>query len=615
MVQTLGAGQLRGRLALAEPISGSDLFLLFATEIDLSGTGQVPKGALADQLPYMQAAMAAFARQAGLTGAYLLNREGRAYISSPESPALSDAQRLAASALFSTGVSTVLPLRADERGLTLDFLVPLHPPQAANPAEADRTVGVLLLSIAADQRLADVLAPGDLIDEAESACLLQASADGLTEVRPGGTPRLSPLRGWAQTDLAPVAFAERAMLDGEESAYSLGVVVPGAPWIVIEETVAAAVLAPLRTHRLFGGLVAGLATIGFVAAAMAFWWRHGSENNRVLAQQYHEFAARIQTQRQLLDAINGSIQEHIAVKDPEGTYLYVNPAFAKLVGLPAESVVGLKDPALFDAETATAIQALDNEVLADGRRVERSIEIEAGDDNRFLQVSKGPFQDDTGRTIGVVSVARDITELMEAQQRREQAVMNTIRALSNTVEAVDPHLSGHSLKLERLCSRLAQRLDCPEADIATLEIAANLSQIGKLSVPSRILTKAERLTPEEQQIMQRHIEHTDHILSELDFGLPVREVVVQMHERLDGSGYPHGLAGDEISLLGRILAIADVFIARTTPRSYREAISEAETIELLAENTTRYDAGVIETLRELTRSAEAVVGDATAPEA
>ena len=156
---------LNGRLALAEPISQSDLFLLFATEIDLAGTESVPKGALADQLPYMQSALAEFARQADLAGAYLLNREGRAYIASPAAPALSAEQRTSARALFPTGTPTVTPLRADGDGLRLDILVPLQPPQASSAAAAERTVGVLLMTLAADARLAEILAPGRFLEE------------------------------------------------------------------------------------------------------------------------------------------------------------------------------------------------------------------------------------------------------------------------------------------------------------------------------------------------------------------------------------------------------------------------------------------------------------------
>jgi len=204
----------------------------------------------------------------------------------------------------------------------------------------------------------------------------------------------------------------------------------------------------------------------------------------------------------------------------------------------------------------------------------------------------------------VVSVARDSTDLIEAQQRRDQAVMNTIRALSNTVEAVDPYLSGHSRKLERVSSALARRLGCSELEVQTLEIAANLSQIGKLSVPPEILTKAERLSPAEQEVMKQHIVQADHILRELEFGMPVREVLLQMHERLDGSGYPANLAAEDIGLAGRILAVADVFAARTAPRSYRKPLGPQAVVELLRRNTTRYDAEVVEALAELVESPE-----------
>lgn len=593
---------LLGRIARAEPVVRNDLFSLFAAEVDLGGSEAVLEGVLAKQLPYMQAAIAEFARQNGLTGAYLLNREGRAYITSTDAPALSAEVREAARALFPVGEATVRPLEAGASGLRLDILVPLHPPQSENETAARRTVGVLLMSLPADERLSAALAPGPQIGGRSRARLVQIAGGKAVEVRPEtGLLPLSDEWSMRQEDLA---FAERPALGGDGSVYSSGVVVPGVPWIVVEEMDAASVLAPLDMHRLFGGLIVVLATIGFAAAALAFWWRQGSESNRMLAQQYHELAARLQTQRQLLDSINASIQEHISVKDREGSYIYVNPPFAKAVGLPARSIVGLKDAALYEPEVEKIVTALDQRVLEDHRQVERSLVFEVDGEARYFQVSKSPFLDDEGRGIGVVSVARDITDLMEAQQRRDQAVMNTIRALSNTVEAVDPYLSGHSRKLERIAGALARRLGCSDLEVQTLEIAANLSQIGKLSVPPEILTKAERLSPSEQEIMRQHIVHADTILRELDFGLPVREVLLQMHERLDGSGYPAGLSADDIGLAGRILAVADVFAARTAPRSYRKPIAPQTIVDLLRRNVTRYDAQVVEALAELIDSAE-----------
>ena len=604
---------LKGRISSAEPITRSDLFLLFAAEVDLAGADSIPKGALADQLPYMQAAMAEFARQADLAGAYLLNRDGQAYISSASPPPLADAQRSAAQKLFPRGDTTVLALRADDTGLKLDILVPLHPPQPASQADLTRTVGVLLMTLDATGRIADVTTPGPLAASGQVTHLLQLDNDKLfTVFALGAESSITPLQdkiSKISATLEPISFARRKKIKLPKEShvsdvYSVGVPVAGAPWIVLEEISERAVLKPLTTHRLFGGLIVALATIGFAAAALAFWWRQGSENNRLLADQYRELVSRLQTQRQLLDSMNASIQEHISVKDREGTYIYANPAFAEAVGLPAQSVVGLNDAAIFEPDVAEISTMLDKQVLEEGQRVDRSMRIESSEGRRFYQIAKSPFLDDEARMIGVVSVARDITDLMEAQERRDQTVMNTIRALSSTVEAVDPHLTGHSHKLERFTSSLARRLGCSDAEIQTLEVAANLSQIGKLSVPPEILTKTERLSAEEQEVMQSHIRHADNILSELDFGLPVREVLLQMHERLDGSGYPAGLTADDIGLAGRILAVADVFVARTSPRSYRDAITSEAVIALLETNTTRYDIVVIEALKELLASPE-----------
>jgi PAS domain S-box-containing protein len=595
---------LAGRMARAEPIVHSDLFALFAAEVDQHAADSVERGPLADQVPYMQAALAEFARQADLAGAYLVAKDGRAFLTSPEAPALSDSVREAAQALFPVGKATVLSLAATAEGLRLDLLLPLNPPQAANAADAGRTVGVLVMSLLADARLKEVLSPNPLGGPGERIALLQAAGGPVTLVAPGETPALQPLSGDWPRQPATIDFAERTLAGGSEAAFSAGVAVPEAPWMVLAQAPRAVVLDPLRTHRWFGLVIVALVTIGVGAAALAFWWRQGSENNRLLAQQFRALASRLQTQRQLLDSINTSIAEHISVKDRDGVYIFVNPAFAAAVGLPPQSVLGRKDENLFDTGIARITAELDRQVLQHDRPVERSILLEIAGRLRYLQVSKSPFLDDEGATIGVVSVARDITELMEAQQRRNQAVMNTIRALSNTVEAVDPYLSGHSRKLERVSSALARRLGCSDSEVQTLQIAANLSQIGKLSVPTEILTKAERLSPEEQTVMRQHIVQAENILSELDFGLPIRDVLLQMHERLDGSGYPNGLTAEDIGLAGRILAVADVFCARITPRSYRDAITPESAHAVLSENTERYDSEVLEALGALLDEAD-----------
>jgi HD-GYP domain-containing protein (c-di-GMP phosphodiesterase class II) len=129
-----------------------------------------------------------------------------------------------------------------------------------------------------------------------------------------------------------------------------------------------------------------------------------------------------------------------------------------------------------------------------------------------------------------------------------------------------------------------------------VEIAATLSQIGKPLVPRHILTKPERLTGEEIEVMQTHILHAVRVLEEIDFDLPVRQTVEQLYERLDGSGYPKGLAGEDVHWRARILGVCDWFCARIRPRSYRTAIAPEEALQVLAEHSGKYDPEVVAAL-------------------
>ncbi len=148
-----------------------------------------------------------------------------------------------------------------------------------------------------------------------------------------------------------------------------------------------------------------------------------------------------------------------------------------------------------------------------------------------------------------------------------------------------------------------------EADpevVATVEIAANLSQIGKLAVPVELLTKPGRLSDAEIEQLQRHVQHAASILRDIDFELPVLEAVTQMYERLDGGGYPNGLSGDQIGLPGLILGACDVFCARLELRIYRGGIAPERALEILEQNDGRYDPQVIAALRKV---AESITGE------
>ncbi len=133
-------------------------------------------------------------------------------------------------------------------------------------------------------------------------------------------------------------------------------------------------------------------------------------------------------------------------------------------------------------------------------------------------------------------------------------------------------------------------------------MAANLSQIGKLAIPREILNKTERLNDDEIALMQGHINHAESALKGIDFGFPVLETIRQMHERLDGTGYPDGLAAGAISRTALILGACDVFCARIEPRSYRRGIDPQAALAILQQNDGRYDSEVVAALCAVVQS-------------
>jgi putative nucleotidyltransferase with HDIG domain len=186
-------------------------------------------------------------------------------------------------------------------------------------------------------------------------------------------------------------------------------------------------------------------------------------------------------------------------------------------------------------------------------------------------------------------------ELAGNVERLGRALDETIRALTRTSELRDPYTAGHQRRVSSLACAVSDRLSLAPQQRESIRVAGLLHDLGKIAVPAEILSKPGSLSPREFELVKEHSEVGFDILRGIEFGAPVARFVVQHHERLDGSGYPHGLTSADIAIESKVLAVADVVEAMSSHRPYRPALGiEAARQEIVDKAGITFDADIVD---------------------
>jgi HD-GYP domain-containing protein (c-di-GMP phosphodiesterase class II) len=177
----------------------------------------------------------------------------------------------------------------------------------------------------------------------------------------------------------------------------------------------------------------------------------------------------------------------------------------------------------------------------------------------------------------------------------ERTFVSTVEALANALEANDEYTSTHARWISDLALRVGQEIGLDERTLKKLELGALLHDIGKIGIPSDVLSKPGRLTAQERKIVQAHPELGERIIAPIDRLQTVRPIVRHCHERWDGRGYPDGVSGEEIPLESRIIFVCDAYHAMTTDRPYRHRLSHREALRRLADASgSQFDPQVVD---------------------
>ncbi|HOO50828.1 MAG TPA: PAS domain S-box protein, partial [Alphaproteobacteria bacterium] len=274
-----------------------------------------------------------------------------------------------------------------------------------------------------------------------------------------------------------------------------------------------------------------------------------------------------------------NVTDVICFVDNDLIFSDISPSVEKSIGLKPEHLIGrpvtdlekLLTPESFERIMSNLQQILDGEAIP-------------SDTYQFLtedgasiygEISGAPLIRDE-KIIGLIGIARNITErkkveekLKESFEQIRRALYATVNAMAATIEARDPYTAGHQRRVSDLARSIATEMNLTPDQIEGIRTAGILHDIGKISIPSEILNKSHILTELEYALIKEHPLSGYNILKGIDFPWPIARMVLEHHERVNGSGYPNGLTGDKLLTESKILAVADVIEAMASYRPYR----------------------------------------------
>jgi PAS domain S-box-containing protein len=320
-----------------------------------------------------------------------------------------------------------------------------------------------------------------------------------------------------------------------------------------------------------------------------------------------QMAMKLREREEWLSALLKSIGDGVIATNKEGLITFMNPLAEKLTGWRHDEALKRPLGEVFnaielegEAETPTepGVEAPDEQDRICKERI-----LCAKNGQTFpVEETAMPLNVSQGNSTGHVLVFRDISArkqteqaLKESWKNLHEALEGAIQAMALTIEIRDPYTAGHQRRVSRLSCAIAKEMGLPEDQIEGLRVAGDIHDIGKIYVPAEILSKPGQITAIEYGIIKTHPQVGYDILKTIKFPWPVAQIVLQHHERLDGSGYPMGLSGDQILKEARILIVADIVEAMSSHRPYRPAQGIDKALEeIIQHKGVSYDPEVVD---------------------
>ena len=298
----------------------------------------------------------------------------------------------------------------------------------------------------------------------------------------------------------------------------------------------------------------------------------------------------------------------------DGLILFSNQRFAETVKTPLNHVVGSSIYTWLNPENQVILKSILTIDPSEKRRKE--LVLLATDGKQvpiYLSVSKvslsGPGDiyclvttdlTEEKKIEEIVTAKKMALAALKSSVELEKSLEESIKSIAYTVESRDEYTAGHMKRVGQLASAIARELGLPEDTVHGIDLASTIHDVGKIAIPVEILTKPGKLSKVEFMLVQTHVEAGYDIVKNIQFPWPIARMILEHHERMNGSGYPQGLKGDEILLGSRIIALSDVIEAMSTHRPYRFVVGiDAALDEIKQHRGTLYDAQAVDACLKL----------------
>jgi PAS domain S-box-containing protein/putative nucleotidyltransferase with HDIG domain len=265
---------------------------------------------------------------------------------------------------------------------------------------------------------------------------------------------------------------------------------------------------------------------------------------------------------------------YVFFKDENSRLLRLSRNYEKLLNLPLDQAIGKTMDEIFPSDLAKSMIQDDLRVL----REQKPVEVEETLGDRHYRTTKFPIIRGgkppllAGFTVDITKQKQNEKALKESVTRLRRLMGHTIDVIARAVELKDPYTSGHQKRVSNLARAIATEMGLLSEVVDCVRLTGSIHDLGKIAIPSEILSMPRKLTRIELSLIKTHAEKGREILQGIEFPWPIADIVVQHHERLDGSGYPRHLKGNKILLESRIIAVADVVEAIASHRPYRPAL-------------------------------------------